>query len=534
MKASLRSQQVKRRNAKKGKGDRKVQHFDTIIIGAGHNGLVCASYLAKSGQKVLVLEASDRVGGLAASREFHPGFKAAVAQSINQFSSKIASDLNLASHGYKAGDAMATVGLSVDGNNVSIKGDKVTGVSEKDASNYVKYRKMMLKYSNVLKPYSLKTIPRIGNNSLSETILFGKMGLSLRMMGKEDLQEFMRMVTLPTRDLMDENFDNEILKAALSWDGVVGSKNAPRSPNHSVLMMLYRMTGEHDGDHAIGGISGLISALKASAEAAGADIKTSAPVKKVLIDGDENGLKVRGVELKSGDAYTADRVVSTADPKTTFFDLVGVDNLEIQFTNRINRLSAEGYVAKLHLALSGLPAFNGVDQPNCRMIIAPEMDAIEFAWDDAKYGDFSENPVIEMVVPSLQDSSMTPDGQHVLSANVMYVPANLNGGWSDQAKQMLRERIIDEIEKYAPDIRGQILGSELLTPVDLEHEYGVTGGHWHHTEFSLHEMMMMRPTYEAAQYKTPIPGLYLGGAGSHPGGGLMGGPGHNAAHEILK
>ncbi len=513
-----------------------MQHFDTIIIGAGHNGLVCAGYLAKSGQKVLVLEASDTVGGLAASREFHPGFKASVAQSINQFSPKIASDLNLSSHGYTAGEAMATIGLCADGNNVSIKGDLVTGVSDTDASNYVKYRKMMLKYSNVLKPYSLKTIPRIGNNNLSEMMLFGKMGLSLRMMGKEDMQEFMRMVTLPTRDLMDENFDNDIMKAALSWDGVVGSTNAPRSPNHSVLMMLYRMTGDHDGDHSVpsGGTASLVSALKASAKSAGAEIKTSAAVKRITVDGDENGLKATGVELASGETYSADRVVSTADPKTTFFDLAGVDNLEIQFTNRVNRLNTKGYVAKLHLALSGLPEFNGVDQPDNRMIIAPHMDTIEFAWDDAKYGNYSENPVIEMVVPSLQDSSMAPDGQHVLSANVMYVPANLNGGWSDQAKQKLKERIIDEIAKYAPDIRGQILGSELLTPVDLEHEYGVTGGHWHHTEFSLHEMMMMRPTYEAAQYKTPIPGLYLGGAGSHPGGGLMGGPGHNAAHEILK
>ncbi len=211
-----------------------------------------------------------------------------------------------------------------------------------------------------------------------------------------------------------------------------------------------------------------------------------------------------------------------------------MDNLEIQFTNRVNRLNTKGYVAKLHLALSGLPEFNGVDQPDGRMIIAPHMDTIEFAWDDAKYGDAPENPVIEMVIPSLSDSSMAPEGQHVLSANVMYVPGELNGGWTDEAKQKLTDRVIDEIAKYAPGIRGQILHSEMLTPADLESEYGVTGGHWHHVEFSLFTMMMMRPTYEAAQYKTPIPGLYLAGAGSHPGGGLMGGPGHNAAQEILK
>lgn len=513
-----------------------MNNYDTIIIGAGHNGLICASYLAKAGQKVLVLEASDTPGGLAAKREFHPGFLTSIAQSINQFSSKIAKDLNLRKHGYIPGDAIETVGLCENDDHVTIKGDKVTGVSEKDASNYVKYRKMMLKYSGVLKPYSLKTIPRIGINTLSEVMMFAKMGLDLRMMGKEDLQEFMRMVTLPTRDLMDENFDNDILKAALCWDGIVGSKNAPRSPNHSILMMLYRMTGDHNGDHAIpsGGIESLVNALVESAKANGAEIRTSSPVKEITILGDENGLKVEGAELVSGEKITADRVVSSTDPKTTFFDLVGVDNLEIQFTNRINRLTNQGYVAKLHLALSGLPNFKGLPNPYGRMIIANEMDDIEFAWDDAKYGDVSEKPVLEMVIPSLYDNSMAPEGQHVLSANVMYIPAELNGGWTDEAKSKLTERLLDEIAKYAPDIREKLLGAELLTPADLEAEYGVKGGHWHHTEFSLHEMMMMRPTYEAAQYKTPIPGLYLAGAGSHPGGGLMGGPGHNAAHEILK
>ena len=214
-----------------------MNHFDTIIIGAGHNGLICASYLAKADQKVLVLDAGDNPGGLAAKREFYPGFSTSVAQTINQFSSKIAKDLNLTKHGYIPGKAIETVGLSEKGEHVTIIGDKVTGVSDKDASSYVRYRKMMLKYSGVLKPYSLKTIPRIGINTLSEVMMFAKMGLDLRMMGKEDLQEFMRMVTLPTRDLMDENFDNDILKAALCWDGIVGSKNAPRSPNHSILMI---------------------------------------------------------------------------------------------------------------------------------------------------------------------------------------------------------------------------------------------------------------------------------------------------------
>jgi phytoene dehydrogenase-like protein len=191
-------------------------------------------------------------------------------------------------------------------------------------------------------------------------------------------------------------------------------------------------------------------------------------------------------------------------------------------------------VAKLHLALSGLPEFTGLARPDGRMIIAPDMDTIEFAFDDAKYGEASEHPVLEIIIPSLHDPSMAPEGQHVLSAHVMYVPHDRKGGWKDEAHDRLRERVVDTISRYAPGIKKQIIHQELLTPADIAKTCNVTGGHWHHTEFALDQMMMMRPTYEAAQYATPIPGLYLASAGCHPGGGLMGGPGHNAAHEILK
>lgn len=513
-----------------------MRDYDTIIIGAGHNGLVCASYLAKSGQKVLVLEAADEIGGLAATREFHPGFKATVAHSVNQFSSKISRDLDLAAHGYKPGVAMATLGLDETGKHVSVKGGMVEGVSANDSMAYDAYYKMMLRYAKTLLPFSLKTIPRIGKNSLSDIVTFAQMGLKMRLLGKKDMRELLRVIALPARDLMDENFDSELLKAVLSWDGLIGSKMAPRSPNHTVLAMLYRMIGDNGGDHAVpsGGIDGLISALSSAAITAGAKVRTGAAVERICIERDKEGLRASGVVLGDGAEITATRVVSAADPKRTFLKLVGVDNLEIEFTNRINRLRSDGYVAKLHLALDGLPEFSGIDRPDSRMIIAPEMDSIEFAFDDAKYGESSQAPVMEIVIPSVHDASMAPDGQHVLSAHVMYVPYERKGGWTDEARDELCERVIDTIARYAPGIREQILHKELLTPADIAQTFNVTGGHWHHGEFALDQMMMMRPTYEAAQYTTPIPGLYLASAGSHPGGGLMGGPGHNAAHEILK
>lgn len=513
-----------------------MQNLDTIIIGAGHNGLICASYLAKSGQKVLVLEAADALGGLAATREFHPGFKVSVAHSVSHFSPKIARDLKLEAYGYTLSDPLPTIGLNGNGDHVILRNGAASGVSPEDASAYATHRRTLQRFAAVLDRAWLKTMPRIGNNNLSEILTLAQVGLKLRLLGKDDMGEFMRVASLPARDLMDENFDNDILKAVLSWDGLIGSKMAPRSPNSTVLAMLYRMSNGSGGDHTIpaGGIEGLISALCSSAEKAGAEIKTEARVARIIIEAGVEGLAATGVELAGGKQILANRVVSSADPKRTFLNLVGVQNLEIEFTNRIRRLRCDGLVAKLHLALDDLPKFEGLEQPEGRLIIAPDMNALEFAFDDAKYGGCPEKPVMEILIPSLYEPSLAPEGKHVLSAHVMYVPYRLKGGWTDQAREELSKKIIETIANYAPGIRDQIIHRELLTPLDIEQTCNVTGGHWHHTEFAMDQMLMMRPTYEAAQYRTPIPGLFLCGAGCHPGGDLTGGPGYNAAHEILK
>ncbi len=414
--------------------------------------------------------------------------------------------------------------------------DTVSGTSADDAESYQDFKALMQRFTDVLKPFWLKTMPRIGTTSLAEMMTFAHIGLNLRRIGKKDMREFMRVASLPARDLMDEYFDNELLKATLSWDGLIGSKLAPRSPNAAVLTMLYRMAGESGGAHAVaaGGVNALVESLCAAATTAGAEIRNSAIVSRILISGSADGLVANGVQLLDGERIDADRIISATDPQQTFFDLVGVEHLEIGFTNRIRRLRCDGYVAKLHLALNSLPEFEGLEQANGRMIIAPDMDAIEFAFDHAKYGECPAQPVMEIVLPSVHDATLAPDGQHVLSAHVMYVPHRLKGGWTDAARDEICERAIDTIAQYAPRIRDQIVHQEFLTPSDLERDYRVTGGHWHHTEFAMDQMLMMRPTYEAAQYDTPIPGLHLCGAGCHPGGGMMGGAGHNAAREILR
>jgi len=514
-----------------------VADYDSIVIGAGHNGLVCAGYLAKAGQRVLVLEAAPAPGGLAAQREFHEGFRTPLAHSAGRFPATIVRDLDLATHGFRQErEPIATIGLRADGDPLVIRADTVAGCGESDQAAYRNYTALMDRFAAALAPFWLKTIPRIGGNSLAELLTFGHLGLNLRRLGRQDMREFLRIASLPMRDLMDEYFDDETLKAVLSWDGLIGGKMAPRSPNGAVLAMLYRRAGNPAGAHTLAadGVARLVHALAAAAGANGAELRCASPVRRILIEEAASGIAATGVELADGEIIRAGRVVSSADPKSTFLGMVGVGNLDIGFTNRIRRLRSDGYVARLHLALEGVPKFRGLDRPDGRLIMAPRMDALEFAFDEAKYGGCPDEPVVELTLPSLSDPSLAPEGRHVLSAHVMYVPRHLKGGWSDEAKDALCRRAVATIARHAPGIEEQILQAELLTPEDLEREYRVTGGHWHHGEFAMDQILMMRPTYEAAQYATPIPGLHLCGAGCHPGGDVTGAAGHNAAREILR
>lgn len=510
--------------------------YDSIIIGAGHNGLACAALLARAGQRVLVLEASDRIGGLAADREFHPGFHSPAAHALYALSDSVVKDLRLCEHGFDAtADPIPLVALSGARSPIVILGEALLGADEADTAAYPAFRQRLRIFAAALAPFWGKTMPRVGATGLRDLLTFGELGLKLRRLGRDDMLEFLRVATLPMRDLVDEHFEDEALKAALCWDGLVGSKLAPRSPNQAVLTLLARMAGIHSGQHFIprGGIAAFVDALGRAAAGAGAELRLAAPVQRVLVEGDENGQRCTGVELADGSVVTASRVVSSADPKTTFLRLVGAPFLEIEFTNRIRRLRCEGYVAKLHLALRGLPRFRGLETPHGRLLIAPTMDAIEFAFDEAKHGSCAEQPVMEVLLPSLFDPGLAPAGQHVLSAQVMYLPANPRGGWSDERRAACLQGLLAQLEAYAPGLAELTLHAELLTPADIEARYRVSGGHWHHAEPAIDQLLMMRPTYEAAQYRTPIEGLWLCGAGSHPGGDLSAHAGRNAAREIL-
>lgn len=508
--------------------------YDSIIIGAGYNGLVCAAYLARGGQRVLVLEAAGAPGGLAAAREFHDGYRVPVAHAAGAFPAKIVRDLGLGRQGFAPGaEPFATTGLGPDGRAVVIGPDAVTGVPQGDAAAYGEFQRLLGRFADALEPFWLKTMPRIG--PAGDVLTFARLGFELRRMGRKDFLEFLRVFSLPARDLLDEFFTDDTLKAALAWDGLAGGKMAPRSPNGAVLAMLYRRAGNPSGARRLhaGDIGKLTDALLGAATDAGAEIRCDARVEKLLFAG-EGEHRVTGVALAGGETLEADRVVSSADPKTTFLELAGVASLDIGFTNRIRRLRSDGYVAKLHLALDGPPEFGGIERADGRLLLADSPDAIEFAFDDAKYGACPEDPVVEVTVPTLHDASLAPDGRHVLSAHVMYVPYRLKGGWTDERRDAMRDRAIERIARHAPGLREQVVAGEFLTPADLEREYRVTGGHWHHAELAIDQLLMMRPTYEAAQYATPLPGLWLCGAGCHPGGDLTGAAGHNAAQAILE
>ncbi|NND43673.1 MAG: NAD(P)/FAD-dependent oxidoreductase, partial [Xanthomonadales bacterium] len=322
----------------------------------------------------------------------------------------------------------------------------------------------------------------------------------------------------------------DLLKGALSLDGTLGTFLGTRS-NNSVFCALHRMSGGNRYAIPAGGMGAVSDALAAAATAAGAEIRTGARVARLRLDFD----RACGVELESGERLDADYVVSSADPKTTLLGLLGARHLEAGFANKVSHVRCRGVAAKLHLALDGLPRFSELDPELAgqRLVIAPSLQYVEHAFNHAKYGEASASPVLEITIPSVHDDSLAGAGNHVLSAVVQWAPHGLKAGWSNE-KQAFTERVIGLLEDYAPGIRKQVHHAELLTPEDLEAQFGMTGGHWHHAELSLDQFMMMRPVPGAAQYATPVAGLWLCGAGSHPGGGVMGCAGRNAAQAVLR
>lgn len=504
--------------------------YDAIVVGAGHNGLVCAALLAKADKRVLVLEANEQVGGAAITREFANGYSvSACAHLLYQLQSEVRKDLGLTTR--QASNNMATIALRESGKHVQISGNKVSGVSSDDQEQFRRFHKRMTRFSDLLRKYLNKAPPRLGTRNLKDLVTLGQLGLDIRMLGKEEMREFLRLIGMNIHDEVTERFEDPTLKGAVSLDAVLGTHLGPRSPN-TIMTYLYRLAGDHGKSSVpVGGMGTISNELAHAARAAGATIRTGMPVKRIIV---ENG-RVTGVETELGDRFDSYTVISNADPKRTVMQLLGAKHTEAGFARRIHHLRAKGNAAKLHLALDGLPNIPGLDKKDFsqRIVIAPDEHYVERAFNPAKYGESSPQPVIEISFPSFRDETLAPTGKHVMSAVVQYAPYDLKGGWTDAARADFEAVVVATLAKYMPDIAERTTASELLTPVDIEREFHITGGHWHHAELTLDQFLFVRPVGGSAQYSLPLDGLYLCGAGSHPGGGVSGAAGRNAARTIL-
>jgi phytoene dehydrogenase-like protein len=514
-------------------GEGTRSRYDCIVIGGGHNGLVCAATLARAGRSVLVVEASSHVGGAASSREFAPEFRvSSCAHLLHLMPANLMSELKLVEHGLEfAARAMPTTALLSGSRPLTLDASNLAGP---DAAAYVSYTERMGRFAQTLAPFLDKVPPRLGTTDWSDRWALLGLGWRIRKLGRRDMRELLRIGAMNVYDLLEEHFESAALKGALGFDAVLGTNFGPRSPG-TVLTLLYRLAAQFAAGSAAlcqpkGGLGSLSDALAKAAVAAGVAIRTGAPVSRILVDAD----RAVGVELDSGERLLAPNVLSSADPKTTLLKLLGPRFLDTGFVRRVHHLRAKGVAAKLHLALDRAPRFAGI-QPGGqrgRLLIAPSLQYIERAYNHAKYGEYSAAPAMEITVPTFNDPSLAPADKHVLSAIVQYAPYELKAGWQNERERFI-DACIETLEGVAPGLRGSIVGAELLTPQDIEQEFRIAGGHWHHGELAFDQFFMVRPVPGAAQHRTPVPGLYLCGAGCHPGGGVMGIAGRNAAQQVL-
>lgn len=520
---------------------------DIIIVGGGHNGLVAAFYLAKAGFRPLVLERRSQVGGAAITEEFHPGFRCStLAHAAGPLRPDVVRDMQLERHGLKLSTPdVSTVSLLPDGRALVLPSDtkraaqEISQWSSKDAAAYGDFAAALAKISKVIGEALLLTPPNIDNPSNGDLWGMLKTGRSIRNLGKRDLYRVLRWGPMAVADLVGEFFETEALRATIAARGIFGTFLGPWSAG-SALVLLLRAAADPSpaggGQFPIGGAGAITAAMAAAAKEAGAEIRTDSAVSEIRVKG---GVAT-GVVLASGEEIAAKAIVSNADPKRTLMQLVDPIHLAPDFVQKIKNYRCMGTVAKINLALAGLPEFTALKartEGNLlqgRLQISPEIDYLERAFDESKYGNFSRKPYIEIAFPSLSDPSLAPTGQHVMSIYMQYAPYTLkNGDWESQRKA-LGETVVKTIAQYAPNLPQLILRHQIITPKDLEDTYGLTGGHIFHGELALDQFLTMRPLLDWARYKTPIDRLFLCGSGTHPGTGLTGGSGANAAREILK
>lgn len=522
-----------------------ANHYDAIVIGGGHNGLVCAAYLAKAGRKVLVLERRPMVGGAAVTEELFPGFKfSACADGLGRLFPHIIHDLRLHKHGLPALRLPADPVLAApqpDGGCLTIwrylnrTVEEIARFSKADAARYPDFVALMSKIASVVAGLMTMTPPNVPDLDRGDLLELLKVAVPARKLSKKELHNVFRVLPMPISDLLDEWFESDALKAALAVDGINGLSLGPRQAGTAYVWLTTIASGHVGGfpDAGIiqGGMGALMQTIASAAGSFGAEIRTGVEVAQVIV---KEG-RATGVALSGGEEVSASIVISNADPRTTFLRLLDSQDVDSVFLRELGNIKYRGAAARVHLALEALPAFS-VDPTALRGLIriAPGINDLERASDDAKYGRFSRQPCLDVTIPSLSDPALAPAGKHVLSIHAQYAPYHLREcNWADQ-REALGEAVVHTLTPYAPNLQSLILHSRVLTPLDLETIYGLPEGSYSHGEMTLDQFLYMRPVPGWAQYRTPIRNLYLCGAGTHPGGGVTGVPGSNAAREVLK